>query len=318
MVRETTLAGMSSDLQYTAAGTVGTPAEKLSSFRHWMGERIRGQDHVLDQLAAHFLRSEQGLTERGLPKGGWMFVGPTGVGKTEVTVQMTLYWFGEGKLARFDMSEFPERDSISEFIKRVCQALREGKRVFLWDECEKAHLDILNLLLQILSAARLTDLDGTTYDFSDAYVVLTSNLGADTAMRSRTRNMVAFENTIKIKVQQGLKKPELLGRFEETGAVLVFYPLYAEIQWQVAEVAVRKMIRRMHALGHEIELTTEAMNFVMRNGFKPDLGARPLQGLLRRQIEGAVARRAIEGEKANGRLVVSADRMRLEISDRKT
>lgn len=311
-------ASMTAQMQetYTATGTVGTVAENLRKFRGWMGERIRGQDHILDHLAAHFLRSEQGLTERGLPRGGWLFVGPTGVGKTEVTVQFTEYWFGKGMLARFDMSEFKEASTIGRFIERVCQALVAGRRVFLWDEIDKAHSDILNLLLQILSAARLTDLEGRTHDFSDSYVVLTSNWGAEIAMRSRTRNMVAFENTIKLKVQQGIKKPELLGRFEEVGGMLVFYPLTAEIQWEVAQVAVGKMIDRMRRLGHEVEMTEEAMNFIMRNGFKPDLGARPLQGLLRREIEGAIARKAIDIGKVSGRLVVSKDRMSLEIAER--
>jgi ATP-dependent Clp protease ATP-binding subunit ClpC len=301
----------------------GHLSEKIRNFRHWMADSIKGQDHALDALASHFARSELGLTERGLPKGGWLFVGPTGVGKTEITKLAARYWAGlmpdlaerkeEEYLARFDMSEYMEKRSVAEFIRRVCLAVRSGVRWYLFDEIDKAEMEIFNLFLQILSAARLTDADGATVDMSDCYLVLTSNAGAETAMRSRTGNRVAFEATIKTKVQQQLKKPELIGRFEEVGSIVVFYPLDAETQWQVAQVAVSKIQKRMAQLGHTITLDADAMNFVMRNGFKPELGARPLQGLLRREIEGAVARAVLDVGIARGELTVNQARSGLEL-----
>lgn len=291
----------------------GPHREKIKGFLTALERDIRGQNHVLKILAAHILRSEQGLTEHGLPRGGFMFVGPTGVGKTEVTKLLTAYLYGADALARFDMSEYMLRETVEEFKRRVCLLVREGKRVFLCDEIEKADLDIMNLFLQILSAARITDAKGETLDLSECYFILTSNIGAADAMQSRTRNMVSFERTIRTKVLQELKKPELLGRFEEAGAVIVFYPLDAAAQREVADVATRKIVARMAEHGHRIRLDTRALEFVMRNGFHPQYGARPLQGLLRREVEGAVARVAIDGKTAVGVITTKDDRSGLEL-----
>ena len=200
----------------------GATCERLNGFISWISDRIKGQPEVLAALDAHFGRSELGLTEPGYVLGGFLFVGPTGVGKTETTLLFAEYFFGQDSVARLNMAEFKEARSVLELRERLAKAKREGKRVYLIDEIEKAHWEVLDLLLGILDkGAQASAPDGTPLDFTDSYLVMTSNLGAREAMRSRTRNYTSFSNTVMEYVRRYLR-PELLGRIEGVGGTFVF------------------------------------------------------------------------------------------------
>jgi ATP-dependent Clp protease ATP-binding subunit ClpA len=291
--------------------------QKLREFRGWIAERLRGQDTVLDAFCAHLLRSEQNLTDQGLPKGGFLCVGPTGVGKTELCVLFAGYFFGPGMFARFDMAEYKELENIAVFRDRVVAAWKEGKRVFLFDEIEKGHLGALDLLLALLSAARMTDSANVTADFSDCYFVMTSNLGASQAMEMRTRNRVAFERTIRYHVESAIKKPEIIARIELVGAILVFDRLGRKEQENVAKVGAAKQLARFAKLGHRLSITDETMLWLVENGTNEKYGARPLLALMSRELEGALGRALIgqpDGASVRGRFVPAAKNSGIEIS----
>ncbi len=278
------------------------PLGRVNGFLPWITERIRGQPEVLRTLAEHAGRGELGLTEAALVRGGFLFVGPTGVGKTETTLCFGDYFFGPGAVARFNMSEFKEARSVEELRGRLAKAHAEGRRVFLIDEIEKAHWEVLDLLLQILDqGAELTAPDGRVLAFTTAYFVLTSNLGAKEAMRSRTLNYTSYSNTILEYVRRYLR-PELLGRIHGVGGVLVFRRLGEPEQREVARHHAGEVLARLARLGHRLELDEAGLEYLLRQGFSEDYGARPLLGVIRTQVEGAVAAALRSGRPASGRL----------------
>lgn len=292
----------------------GATCERLNGFTSWISDRIKGQPEVLAALDAHFGRSELGLTEPGYVLGGFLFVGPTGVGKTETTLLFAEYFFGPDSVARLNMAEFKEARSVLELRERLAKAKREGKRVYLIDEIEKAHWEVLDLLLGILDkGAQASAPDGTPLDFTDSYLVMTSNLGAREAMRSRTRNYISFSNTVMEYVRRYLR-PELLGRIEGVGGTFVFRRLEEPQQRQVAAFHVSRVLERMKAGGHALDLSPDAFEYVVRNGFSEDYGARRLMGVIRTNIEGAVSEALRRNLPASGRLVEHTDGRGLAIS----
>ncbi len=283
--------------------------QRLREFRAWIGERLRGQDTVLDSFCAHLLRSEQNLTAAGLPRGGFLCVGPTGVGKTELCVLFADYFFGSSKFGRFDMAEYKELSDVAVFRDRVVQSWQTGRRVFLFDEIEKGHLGSLDLLLALLSAARMTDSENTTADFGDCYIVMTSNLGAVQAMEMQTRNRVAFERTIRYHVESAIKKPEIIARIDLVGAILVFDRLGRSEQEKVAKVGLTKQLARFKSLGHDLDVSDDALRWLVANGINEKYGARPLLALMNRELEGALGRvllAAAEATKITGQFVPAA------------
>lgn len=296
----------------------GATCEKLNGFLPWISNRIKGQPEVLAALDAHLGRSELGLTEPDYVLGGFLFVGPTGVGKTETTLVFAEYFFGPNSVARLNMAEFKEARSVLELRERLAKAKREGKRVYLIDEIEKAHWEVLDLFLGILDkGAQAAAPDGAPLDFTDCYFVMTSNLGAREAMRSRTRNYVSFSNTVIEYVRRYLR-PELLGRLEGVGAIFVFRRLDEPEQRQVAAFQIDQVLKRMKAKGHRLHLSEEAFEYILRNGFSDDHGARPLLGAVRRNIEGAVSTRLRRTQSANGLLIVRQSDDGLQLSECET
>ena len=186
--------GFTDNLPATSISTL----EQLNGFRAWIGTRIKGQPEVLEALDRHFGRSELGLTDPDFVLGAFLFVGPTGVGKTETALLAAEYFLGPQAVARLNMAEFKESKSVGELRERLSQARRAGKRFYLFDEIEKAHWEVLDLLLQILEkGAEVASPDGSPFSFTDSYIVMTSNLGAREAMRSRTGNYTSFSNTVR-------------------------------------------------------------------------------------------------------------------------
>lgn len=286
--------------------------ERLNGFRAWIGARIKGQPEVLDALDRHFGRSELGLTEPDCVLGGFLFVGPTGVGKTETTLLATEYFFGPQAIARLNMAEFKEAKSVGELRERLAQAHRAGKRTYLFDEIEKAHWEVLDVLLQILDkGAEIAAPDGSPLSFSNAYVVMTSNLGAREAMRSRTRNYTSFSNTIREYVVRYLR-PELIGRLAKLngahGGLFFFRRLEEPEQRELAGYHLEQTLARMRALGHSLSVAPEAFEFMVRHGFSDEYGARRLLGLINDCIEGAVSAALRAGDPTSGILFERRDR----------
>ena len=254
-----------------------------------MASRIKGQEEVLCALDEHIGRSELGLTAPGLPLGGFLFVGPTGVGKTETAKSLTEYLFGgSAALCRLDMSEFKAASSVEELRGLIGARRAGGARTFLFDEIEKAHPEVMDLLLQILDASRMGLRDGSVIGFDDCYVIMSSNIGAKEAMRSRTSNYTMFSNTVLEYVKRKLR-PELLGRIERIGKVMVFRKLEEAQQRAIATYHLGETLTRMASLGHRVSVDARAFEFIMRRGFHAEYGARPLLGVIAQCVEGAVA-----------------------------
>ena len=286
-------------------------SDQLNGFIPWITDRIKGQPEVLSALDAHFGRSELGLTEPGYVLGGFLFVGPTGVGKTETTLLFAEYFFGADAVARFNMAEFKEARSVAELRERLAKAKRDGKRVYLIDEIEKAHWEVLDLLLGILDkGAEASAPDGTTLKFTDSYFVMTSNLGAREAMRSRTRNYTSFSNTIREYVVRYLR-PELIGRLAklngQNGGLFFFRRLEEPEQRALAGYHLERVLARMRVLGHTLSVAPEAFEFMVRHGFSEEYGARRLLGLINDCVEGAVSAALRTGEPTSGLLFERKD-----------
>lgn len=284
-----------------------TKLARVNGFLPWIGERIKGQPEVLAVLDAHFGRSELGLTEPGHIRGGFLFVGPTGVGKTESTLLCGDYFFGADSVARLNMSEFKEARHVSELRERLAKAKSEGKRIYLVDEIEKAHWEVLDLFLQFLDkGARVAAPDGSLLDFTDSYLVMTSNLGTREAMRSRTKNYTSFSNTVMEYVRRYLR-PELLGRIEAVGTALVFRRLEEPQQRELARFHVESVLHRMRSDGYTLSMGPDGFEHLMRNGFSEEYGARRLVGVIRKSIEGAVSDALRHQLPASGLLTERAD-----------
>jgi ATP-dependent Clp protease ATP-binding subunit ClpA len=190
----------------------------LAGLESHLKTHIRGQDHVISRVCSVLQRGELGLSHPGRPKGSFLFVGPTGVGKTELTNCFSEYLFGKGNLHRFDMSEFQNQSSVELLLGRsvnepglLCRVGGGSKGVLLFDELEKAHPLVLDLFLQILDAARITLSTGESLDLSRKYIVFTSNIGASESMRMENSALSTIERTVLRRVDQTLR-PELVGR----------------------------------------------------------------------------------------------------------
>lgn len=287
--------------------------ERLNGFLPWISERLKGQPEVLAGLDAHFGRSELGLTEPGYVLGGFLFVGPTGVGKTETTLLFAEYFYGANSVARLNMAEFKEAKSVHELRERLAKAKREGKRIYLIDEIEKAHWEVLDLFLGILDkGAETAAPDGSPMDFTDSYLVMTSNLGAREAMRSRTRNYTSFSNTVMEYVRRYLR-PELLGRIEGVGSPFVFRRLEEPQQRELAGFHVESVLERIRVAGHAVRMGDGAFEHVMRTGFSEEYGARRLLGVIRKSVEGAVSDALRAKTPTSGILVERSDGRGLHI-----
>jgi len=273
---------------------------------------IRGQDHVLQPIIAALRRGELGLTKPGRPKGSFLLLGPTGVGKTEATVVFTNHLFGCEKLFRFDMSEFQTQESIAlllggklgerGFLGVVREKANEG--TILFDEVEKAHPRVMDLFLQMLDAARLTVATGETLDFSGFYLVMTSNIGSAELLGLQHSSESTMERHVMTRAQQSLR-PEVFARISEK---LVFHRLSYEHQLEIAEKFLLREIGFLETLGYKLTVTDEVLPFLVRQGFHPKLGARPMRDAVERSIGVAVSQALLEGRAGSGCLDVDVAR----------
>ena len=268
--------------------------EKLRSLEHHLKTNIKGQNHVLPRICSVLQRGELGLAHPGRPKGSFLFVGPTGVGKTEVTVCFSDYLFGPGYLHRFDMSEFQNQSSVGLLLGSSnsetgmlghALAQHDGGTL-LFDEMEKAHPLVLDLFLQILDAGRITLANGETRNLSGYYIVFTSNIGAGDAMRMESSAFATIERTVLRRVDQVLR-PELVARISEK---LVFNRLPYAIQREICELMIGREVERLNRLGHKFIVETATVETLVRDGFHRTLGARPMRNTVDRFLQELAAK----------------------------
>jgi ATP-dependent Clp protease ATP-binding subunit ClpA len=289
-----------------------TKLAKLHELTSLLPREIRGQSHALPRITSVVRRGELGLTKPGRPRGSFLLLGPTGVGKTETVVVLTTQIFGAGQLFRFDMSEFQNQEALGlllgarlgevGYLGGVRERAEEGSLLF--DEAEKAHPRVLDILLQLLDAARITVATGQTLDFSGFYVWLTSNIGSAELMSLQHSNDATLERHVLTRAQQTLR-PEIFARVNEK---LVFHRLSYEHQLEIAEKFLAREIQFLKARGHALDLDKTVLPFLVRKGFHPKLGARPMRDAVEKLVGDAVSECLLDARPACGALAVDDSR----------
>ena len=294
--------------------------QRLLDLEQQLHGRIVGQDEAVKAVAEAVRRSRAGLGDPRKPIGSFLFLGPTGVGKTELARTLAEALFGsENLMVRFDMSEFQERHTVSRLVgappgyvgyeeagQLTEQVRRRPYSVLLFDEIEKAHPDVFNILLQILDDGRLTDAQGRTVDFKNTVVIMTSNLGAD-RIQQQARTNEPFEQ-LKEDLMQTLRqsfRPEFINRIDE---IIVFRALTEEQLVDITQLLLDRLERRLRAQHIEVEFSETAVELLAREGYDPEFGARPLARTIRRRVENELSRMVLSGEVEPGDKVhVEAD-----------
>jgi ATP-dependent Clp protease ATP-binding subunit ClpB len=257
---------------------------------------------VIPPVVSALHRGELGLTTPNRPRASFLFLGPTGVGKTELAVSFTDYLLGKEKLFRFDMSEYQTQESLGVLLGgRVGEIGLLGMAVtksatgtLLFDEIEKAHPRVLDVFLQILDAARVTMASGETLDLSGFYIVFTSNIAAAEIINLQHSSFATMERHVLAKAQRTLR-PELYARITEK---LVFKRLSYDIQMEIARLHIGRELSFLRNKGFEITIGKEVFSFLMQRGFHPRLGARPLRDTIEKHLRGAVANALLVGANA--------------------
>jgi len=257
-------------------------------------------------------RGEFGLTKTGRPRGSFLLLGPTGVGKTETVIVTTNHIFGPGQLFRFDMSEFQNQEALGlllgarlgevGYLGAVRERATEGSLLF--DEAEKAHPRVLDIMLQLLDAARITVATGQTLDFGSFYIWLTSNIGSAELMSLQHSNEATLERHVLTRAQQSLR-PEIFARVTEK---LVFRRLSYEHQLEIAEKFLAREIEFLRERGHKLELDKTVLPFLVRKGFHPKLGARPMRDAVEKLVGDAVSECLLHERPASGSLTFDEKR----------
>jgi ATP-dependent Clp protease ATP-binding subunit ClpC len=298
--------------------------ERLLRLEGQLHERVVGQEEAVSVVAEAIRRARAGLQDLNRPIGSFLFLGPTGVGKTELARTLAEALFGdEAAMVRIDMSEFQERHTVSRLVgappgyvgyEEAGQLTESVRRrpysVLLLDEIEKAHPDVFNLLLQILDDGRLTDSQGRTVDFKNMVIIMTSNLGAE-RIQAHARRDESFEE-LKEDMMQILRhtlRPEFLNRIDE---VIVFRSLTREQIADIARLLLERTTRRLRAQDIEVDFTEEALELLAQEGFDPEFGARPLRRTIQRRVDNDLSRMLLEGTLNPGdKVVIGAEDGRL-------
>ena len=311
------------DIAAVVAQWTGIPVAKMLSSERAkllrleaiLRRRVIGQETAIQAVADAIRRNKSGLADSDRPLGTFIFLGPTGVGKTELAKTLADYLFDDERaLQRIDMSEYMERHAVSRLIGappgyvgydqggQLTEAVRRRPySVILFDELEKAHPDVFNLLLQLLDEGRLTDGQGRQVDFRNSIVIMTSNLGGDLIQQA------AQVEQVKPQIGELLKasfRPEFLNRVDET---IIFNRLDGEQIFQIAALQIDRLAARLRAQRVELRVTEAAQRYLAEAGFDPQYGARPLRRALQQQVQNPLAKLLIGGELTDG-AQVTADR----------
>jgi len=301
--------------------------EKLMKMEQRLAERVVGQTEAVAAVSNAVRRNRAGLGDPNRPIGSFLFLGPTGVGKTELCKAVAQFLFDdENAMVRIDMSEFMEQHSVARLIGappgyvgyeeggRLTEAVRRKPySVILFDEIEKAHRDVFNVLLQVLDDGRLTDGQGRTVDFKNTVIVMTSNIGS--AEIQALAGQQAPEWELEARIKEMLKqyfRPEFLNRIDE---VIIFHALNKDHLRQIVEIQLRHLAARLAARNLKVEVSDAARKLLAEEGYDPQFGARPLKRLIQQRIENPIATRILAGEFAEGdTIVIDVDSSRHDFS----
>ncbi len=292
--------------------------EKLVHAEEYLARRVVGQAQAITAVANAVRRARAGLQDPNRPLGSFIFLGPTGVGKTELARTLAEFLFDtESAMVRIDMSEFMEKHSVARLIGAppgyvgydeggyLTEAVRRRPySVILFDEIEKAHADVFNVLLQILDDGRMTDGQGRTVDFKNTILIMTSNLGSQMISDLGEENRVELENRMQ-EILHRQFKPEFLNRIDE---IIIFHSLSREELSRIVDIQIELLTRRLAEKKFTLRLTDAAREYIITKGYDPSFGARPLKRAIQRYILDALAMRLLEGAFAEGdRILVDAD-----------
>jgi ATP-dependent Clp protease ATP-binding subunit ClpB len=294
--------------------------DKLLRMEEALGKRVVGQEEGVRIVANAIRRSRAGLADPRRPNGSFLFLGPTGVGKTELCKALAEFLFDtEEAMVRIDMSEFMEKHSVARLIGAppgyvgyeeggyLTEAVRRRPyAVILLDEVEKAHPDVFNVLLQVLDDGRLTDGQGRTVDFRNAVVIMTSNLGSNVIQEyAGEKNYVRMKSAVMEIVQQHFR-PEFINRIDD---IVVFHPLGSEQIRAIVDIQLGLLRRRLTERNMDLVLDDAARDLIGESGFDPVYGARPLKRAIQQQIENPLAQKLLQGAMGPG------DRIKVGVED---
>jgi ATP-dependent Clp protease ATP-binding subunit ClpC len=296
--------------------------QKLLNMEAELHKRIIGQENAIKAVSQSIRRTRAGLKDPRRPSGSFIFLGPTGVGKTELAKTLAEFLFGnDDSLITLDMSEYMEKHTVSRLVGsppgyvgyeeggQLTEAVRRKPfSVVLFDEIEKAHPDVFNTLLQILEEGRLTDSQGRSVDFRNTVIIMTSNLGTQDLRKAnvgftKSDEAVSYER-MREKVNEALKqhfRPEFLNRVDET---IVFHELSRQEVVQMVDLMIKRLSVQLESQGLGIELTTAAKELLAERGYDPQLGARPLRRAIQRLVEDELSEKILYKQFAAGQIIV--------------
>jgi ATP-dependent Clp protease ATP-binding subunit ClpC len=296
---------------------------KLLKMEDELHNRVVGQNEAIKAVSRSIRRTFAGIKDPNRPSGSFVVLGPTGVGKTELARTLAEYLFGDqDSMIRLDMSEYMERHTVSRLVgsppgyvgydeggQLTEQVRRRPYSVVLFDEIEKAHPDVFNIMLQILEDGQLTDAQGRTVDFKNVVLIMTSNVGAQHINKTQSLGFGGGNEGISYKEMKGrvtselrkIFRPELLNRIDET---IVFHKLEREDMRHIIEIQVKRLRKQLEERGVTVEFTTEALDKLSEAGYDPAFGARPLRRVLQRMIEDPMSEMILKGEIPDGSKVV--------------
>ncbi len=291
--------------------------EKLLHLADTLHQRVVGQEEAVDAVSDAIIRSRAGLQDPNKPLGSFLFLGPTGVGKTELAKSLAENLFdSESHMVRIDMSEYMEKHSVSRLVGappgyvgydeggQLTEAVRRNPyTIVLLDEIEKAHPDVFNILLQVLDDGRLTDSKGVVVDFKNTVMIMTSNIGSRILLDG-IESDGSLENTTKEAVLDELKlhfKPEFLNRIDDT---VVFTPLTLQVVKEIIDKIVVQLSARLAHQDIHLELTEDATNWIAKNAYEPEYGARPIKRFVTKHLETPLAKALVSGKVAPNTVVL--------------
>lgn len=310
------------------AKLTSTERDKVLNLDNEIRKRVIGQDEAVEKVSECIIRSKAGIKDPTKPIGSFLFLGPTGVGKTELAKTLAYNLFDdENMVVRIDMSEYMEKHSVSRLIGappgyvgfddggQLTEAVRRKPySVILFDEVEKAHPDVFNVLLQVLDDGRITDLQGRTVDFKNTIIILTSNIGADNILDGideKGEFKQGVEDFVKSELRNHFR-PEFLNRLDE---IIIFKPLNRDSIEKIIELTVNDLNDRLKDKQIHIELTESAKSFIADNGFEPSFGARPLKRYIQKTVENLVAKDIVANKIKEGdtvKVMANAESIYLE------
>lgn len=293
---------------------------KLVKMESKLAQRVIGQDQALKAVADTIRRARAGIQDASRPLGSFIFLGPTGVGKTELARALAEFLFDDEKaMVRLDMSEYMEKHTVSRLVGappgyvgyeeggQLTEAIkRRPYSIILLDEIEKAHPDVFNILLQILDDGRLTDGKGRTVDFRNTIIIMTSNLGSH-LIKELSHDYQQMEKEVKAILEKHFR-PEFLNRIDE---IIIFKPLSLEVILKIVDLQINELRKRLQEKKIDIELTPEAKKLLAEKGYDPVYGARPLKRTIQREIQNPLALKILEGQYREG------DTVRVEVDQNK-